>query len=461
MRLARIDARMGARTFLVLIAASCLPSARAAAQSDPVATLPPNLVLSNYNSAPVGPYGGLEGSAYAARVDDPSATWFNPAGLARQAAPQISGSAGVYQRTAVAPTLLPNQGGAVQQLPAFVGFTFSPHPGFTAGGALLTTTAWSQETDSQLVTPGPTGEQRSAYSAVSAFDQRVAAAGLGYHGGGPWRVGGGIAFTLMDLSLVQSASDRIADASGLRSALITARASGSAILFRTQAGVQYDTARWRVGGAVHTPGLTIHKSGTLTLDGLLDVDPGSVGTSLFDSGPALEFHQPWEFQGGVAFVTHRLQLEADLQAYTPVSAYPLLSSDQPIARYSSAGPGAPAVVTTQPFGGLISASKGIVNPGAGGHVKVFEHRDLLVHASVGSNRSPVGAEDIVFDKVDLASWTLGVSGTFGKLQFAAGFNHQSGSAADVTLRNLLNGDVVRTDIDVRVTGFIYSLAYKF
>jgi len=452
---------MAGRTTLLLLAVACLPPAPAAAQSDPVTTLPPNLVLSNYNSAPVGPYGGLEGSAYAARVDDPSATWFNPAGLARQASPQISGSAGVYERTAVAPTLFPSQGGSVQQLPAFVGFTFSPHKGFTAGGALLTTTSWSQETDSQLISPLPTGERRFAYSAVSGFDQRVAAAGLGYHGGGPWRVGGGFAFTLMGLDLVQTASDRIADASGLRSALIAARASGSTIQFRTQAGVQYDTARWRFGGAFRTPGFTIHKSGTLTLDGLLDSGTGSLGTSLFDSGPALEFHQPWELQGGAAFVTPRVEVEADLQAYTPVSAYPLLSSDQPIARFSSAGPGAPPVVTTQPFAGLISASKGLVNVGAGGHVKVFTDRDLLVHGSVGSNRSPVGAEDVIFDRVDLTSWTLGVSGTFGKLQFAAGFNHQTGRAADVTLRNLLDGGVVRTDIDVHITGFIYSLGYQF
>src|SRR5262249_36666132 len=286
---------MAARALLFLLAAACLPPAPAAAQSDLVTTLPPNLVLSNYNSAPVGPYGGLVAYASAAPGDAPWATCFNPAGLARQASPQISGSAGVYERIAVAPLALPNQGGSIQQLPAFVGFTFSPHKGFTAGGAVMTTTSWGQETDAELITPVPTGQQRFAYSAVSGFDQRVAAAGLGYHGGGPWRVGGGFAFTLMNLDLVQSASDRIADASGLRSALIAARASSSAIQFRTQGGVQYDRGRWQFGGAVRTPGLMIHKSGTLTLDGLLDLNPGSLGTSLFDSGPSLEFHQPWEF----------------------------------------------------------------------------------------------------------------------------------------------------------------------
>jgi len=31
----------------------------------------------------------------------------------------------------------------------------------------------------------------------------------------------------------------------------------------------------------------------------------------------------------------------------------------------------------------------------------------------------------------------------------------------VTLRNLLDGQVVRSTIDVGMTGFIYSLAYQF
>ena len=74
--------------------AVCLASSPANAQVDQVVTPPPNLVLANYNSVPVGPFGGLEGTAYVARVGDPSAAWFNPAGLAKQDAPQISGSAG-------------------------------------------------------------------------------------------------------------------------------------------------------------------------------------------------------------------------------------------------------------------------------------------------------------------------------------------------------------------------------
>src|SRR4029077_17157770 len=184
----------------VLVAILLVP-ATAAAQVDQVATPPPNLVLPNYNSVPVGPYGGLEGSAYVARIDDPSASWFNPAGLAHQAAAQISGRAGVYQRTQVAPAALPDQGGSVQQLPNFVGFTFSPATGYTVGAALLTTNGWNQETDPHRSSPVPHGRQRFAFSADSEFSQRVAAVSVGYAGSGRWRAGGGFAFNLMNLRL--------------------------------------------------------------------------------------------------------------------------------------------------------------------------------------------------------------------------------------------------------------------
>ena len=94
-------------------------------------------------------------------------------------------------------------------------------------------------------------------------------------------------------------------------------------------------------------------------------------------------------------------------------------------------------------------------------MKLFRNRDLRLHAGAGSNQSPVGAEDTVFNKVDLLTWTIGASGTLGKFQFSAGFNHQSGNANDILLKNLLNERTVQSDIDVNMTGFICSLAYQF
>jgi hypothetical protein len=312
------------------LGAVCLLALPASAQVDQVATPPPNLLLANYDSVPVGPFGGLEGPAYVARVGDPSAAWFNPAGLARQSAAQISGSAGVYQRTSITPESLPNRGGSFQQLPNFVGFTFAPRPRLTVGAALVTTNAWNQETDSELISAVPGGQQRFAYSADSNFERRVLALSAGYQGDGAWRYGGGLAFSVMSLRQVQSASDRIGDQAGLRSLLVASRASGSAFQIRSQFGAQYDTGRWRFGGAIRTPGLTLHRSGVVTLDGLVEAGTASLGASVFDPDADFEYHLPWEFQGGAAWVRDRVELEVDLQEFSSIDAYSMFASDQPV-----------------------------------------------------------------------------------------------------------------------------------
>ena len=440
---------------------ACLLSTTVAAQTDLVTTPPPNLVIPNYNSTPVGPFGGLEGAAFVARIGDPSAAWFNPAGLARQMTAQISGSAGVYQLTHVSPEALPNEGGAVQQLPNFVGFTFIPREGLTVGAAFLSTNAWNQETDAELLPSAAGSQRRFAYSADSGFEQREAALGVGYRRTESWRLGGGLSFSLMDLRLVQSASDRVADSTGLRSLLVSARASGSAVQLRGQGGVQYARNLWRLGGAFRTPGVTIHKTGSVVLDGVLAGQAGSLGASLFDPQADLTYRLPWEFQAGAALVGERFELEVDLQAYTPLGAYSLLSSGQPVRVYADAGSESPPLVTSAPFAGFTAASDGVLNVAVGGHIRPLRHRDLLVHAGIGSNRSQVAPEDALFTDVDLLTWSVGASGTWRRLQFAVGVNSQIGTADDVTLRNLLSRQEVHSPVDVRIRGFIYSIAYQF
>jgi hypothetical protein len=170
---------------------------------------------------------------------------------------------------------------------------------------------------------------------------------------------------------------------------------------------------------------------------------------------------PWEFQAGAAWVHDRVEIEIDLQGYSSIGAYSMVSTDQPVLIYTSAGGNQPPTVQSRPFAGLTSASDGVMNFSAGGHVRPWMGRDLRVHLGVGNNSSPVASEDAVFNSVNLFTWTLGVSGSLGQFQFSAGLNHQAGTAKDVTLRNLLTGQVLESAVDVGMTGFIYSIAYQF
>jgi hypothetical protein len=242
---------------------------------------------------------------------------------------------------------------------------------------------------------------------------------------------------------------------------VTSRVSTFALQLRAQAGAQYDHGSWRFGAAIRTPGANIYRTAEIGLDGVLSASPGSSGASLFDSNARLEYHMPWEFQGGVGYVGKRFQVEVDLQAYNGVDVYPLVASGQPIVLYGDKGAGVPPSIAMLPFNGLISESKSVANVGVGGQYQLFKSRHLLLHAGVATDRSPVGAADTVFSEVDLTSWTLGASGTLGKFQFSLGLNRQTGTIDNFALRNVVDGTVVQTKADVRMTGFVYQLAYQF
>jgi hypothetical protein len=157
----------------------------------------------------------------------------------------------------------------------------------------------------------------------------------------------------------------------------------------------------------------------------------------------------------------RGEIEVDVQAYTPIARYEMIASDQPIVVYKSAGAGTAPGVTTRPFDGFISQSRGMANVGVGGHLRLSSSGVWRLHFGAGTDLSPVGDENTMFTKVNLFSWSVGVSGTKGPLQFTAGLNYRSGSSDDILVRNLQNGDLVQSTIDVRTVGLIYSLAYKF
>jgi long-subunit fatty acid transport protein len=429
------------------------------AQTNVVTSPPPNVVVPNYGGVPVGPNGGLESGAYTARADDPSAVWFNPAGLSRATGTQISGSAGLYELTSITPNSLENSGGSIQNLPNLVGFTLKGGSSLTLGLAVLTANSWTQEADFQGIDTSL--RQRFAYSSDSDYSRRVLAIGAGYNYGGPWRLGAGLAVAVTSVRLVGSMSDRRADATTLRSLVVTSRATGSTLQINPIFGVQYDgVPHLRLGALVQTPAAAFMSSGVITQEGQFDVGTSSLGASVFDGNAKFEQHRPWEISGGAAYVAPRFEVEFDLHGYTSVSPYSLLSTSQPAAIYIDT-PNQPPIVSTQPFTGFTTASRGIVNVAAGGHYRLRPDKSWLLHFGAASDRSPVAADDTVFTRVNLGSMTVGLSGTVAKLEFSAGFNYRAGTSDDIVFHNLADGSTRTTTVRVSTVGLIYSLAYTF
>jgi hypothetical protein len=435
-------------------------STKTFAQDTAITSPPPNLIVPNYNGVPSGPLGGLEGSAYIARAADTSAPWFNPAGLSR-AGTQISGSAGTYKLTTLTPGFLATTGGSTEQIPNLAGATAKWRK-FTFGFALLTTISWSQGTDTDEIFTNPEGNpERLAFSADSGLHQRVSAVAVGYDLGHKWRVGGGLALVETGMRSDQIISDRIKDARGLHTLLISSRAGGSTEFIRAIVGAQIEPIPGiQFGGVFRTRGILWGRNGSFTLDSTLDGAPASVGASIFDQAAHFDYQLPFEGGFGVAYLGRRAEIEFDIQGYSSIAPHPLLTASEPLTIYTDPGTGAPPTIDTRPLAPVITASRALANYSVGGHYQLLQSRPLTVHAGVATDRSPVAPEDQVFDEVSFIVWTAGVSGSVGKLSFALGANYRRGVSESVVLRNLLN-EPIQTSMSIKTVGVTYSINYKF
>jgi hypothetical protein len=434
-----------------------------AQQSPDLVTPPANILLPNYNTVPVGPNAGTESGAYAARVGDPSATWINPAGLSRGETAELSGSSGTFQLATVSPSALPNSGGSIQNIPSLVGFTVPKLFGgnWTLGVVVLTANEWIQGTDSQIVQDRADGRDRFAYSADSQYETIVAAAALG-HVSGRLRLGGGLSLIETNIGRNGVVSDRVATDTSLVSLLINSRGSGTAIQVRPLLGMQYDVSKHLLlGAAVRTRAFTLYESGSYTAEAIADSGAASQGVSFFDPNAAFEYRFPFEIHAGGAYVSTRGEIELDVHGFTPIGSYTLLSSTQPNVTYAAAGNGTPPVIGMQPFNGLTSQSRGIVNVSAGGHVALTSAGVWRIHFGAETDLSPVAAQDQVFTQVNMYGGTLGLSGTKKGFVFTVGLDYRSGSSNQVRIRHLSNVDATTSTIRIRTLGLIYSLAYKF
>jgi hypothetical protein len=432
-----------------------------AQQGPDLVTPPPNILLSNYNTVPVGPNAGLEGGAYVARVGDPSAAWLNPAGLSVGKSAQLSLSSGAYQLATVSASALPNSGGSFQNIPSLVGLTVPRLMGgnWTLGIAVLTANSWTQSTDSQIVTTRPDGQERFAYSADSGFHQWVGAASLGYVSG-RLRAGGGLALSDTSLSRNVLLSDRSLIGGSLTSIQIASRASGFALQLRPLAGVQFAVSpRVLVGAMIRTPAFASYTGGSYTSDGVANEGATSQGVSFFDPGAQFAYHFPFEISGGVGYVSPRVDLEFDAHAFTRVSAYTMLASAQPIVTYSDAATGT-ASIGTQPFEGFVTESRAVVNVAAGGHVALTGNGVWRVHFGLKTDQSPSGPNDQVFTHVNMVGGTLGVSGTKGRFQFTVGADYRTGSSS-LVIPQVRTGGAIVSGIRVSSIGLIYSVYYRF
>lgn len=96
----------------------------------------------------------------------------------------------------------------------------------------------------------------SGRSADSGLHQSVSAAAIGYELNPKWRVGGGLALADSSIRTTQVISDRIKDAHGLHTLLISSRADASSRRDDPDLGhsIRLRRARWRTSRSAATSG---------------------------------------------------------------------------------------------------------------------------------------------------------------------------------------------------------------
>jgi len=438
-----------------------------AAQTAPsaVTTAPPNIMVPNYNSVAAGQIGSLEANAFLARADDGSSAFFNPAGLTLAKQTSVSGSAGVFQFAAVSPDNLAGKGGSLQQIPSLFGLVVPKLFGrqqWAGGFSLSRVNAWKQSSNLQQEFTAGGSRERIAYSSASQLSGLQANLGVGYLNGRKLRIGGSVDLQLTDSERSQALGSQYVTGTGLSALLIESHGTAHFWHLRMTAAAQYEvTPTLRLGVLVRTPGLTINQGGSYTYEGLVESGTSTTTASFFDTGSDVEYRIPLEFKAGVAWAGPRAQIEVDLLGHAAGGRYPAFRTDQTWILVTDPGLGGPPSEQRPALTAPFVDSRAVTNIAVGGQVRLKEGGVWTVHGGYATDRSPVGADDTLFTRVNMQVVTAGISGKAKFVLGSVGVRYQAGTTDEIVLRHLQDGQQVGTRLKISNLGLVYSVAVRF
>ena len=456
--------RIGLGIVLVLVVAR-VPAA--AQTSPPPATVPAvSVVLPNYNTVPIGEVASLEGGAFVARADDASAGFYNTAGLARAERTSVSGSAGAFQFSSVSPEGLNNVEGSFQQIPSMFGLVVHNllgHPTLAGGLSIVRVNAWAQAVEAESIRPGiGGGSNRFRFSTDASFDAWQTSLGVAYDRSERFRLGASLDGQYTWAWRRQSIADQLTTASGLGALNVNAIGNLSVSHLRATLATQIElTPSVHVGLVMRTPGLGITATGSASLEGLARAGGVTATTTFFDPDAEVEYRLPFEFKGGVAWLGKRAQLEADVFSYSGNGQYQLVTTTNVVATISDHGQGGTPTTIEQPYVSPTVDARAVVNVAVGGRYHLTADGAWALHGGYATDRSPVGANDTAFTKVNLQKLTVGVSARTSMFLGSLGLQYLNGQSDSLTLGTAPDGATIDTRFKVSSLGVVYSLAVLF
>ena len=456
MRVGRLR-RLGQVSAAIALALTCVAGA-AAAQEVPT-TFSPKLVLSNYNRHPVGVMASVEGGAYAARANDASALWYNPAGQAASGDLVLSGSASAFEwswntRDGEGDWIDDGYFNSVRAAAGSTSSTFNSKEWYW-GALLAAPRSWRQYTNAETTVDLTDGQRNLVQVNSSEIETYFIGLGLGWKPEKPWRIGASVGLLGTWFQSDQSVTARDQTAAGPAASIAVLRTSGVSYDLRVNVGLQADLGKgFTLGLAVRSPGLHIWDSADATFD-LLHADAGGTSQVTFrDTAASTIYRYPLEGTFGLAYREESWDLEFDVTASDSIGEYTFLGSEQSI-KATAGGGGAETR-----FNDVRISAESVVNFALGGRRRISERLNL--HAGVYTDYSPAPEDGKVFDKIDLYGATVGVSikvrpGSF----WVIGLNYLHGSRDGLTTRDLATGAPIPTDVTISSLGAVLGTTMAF
>ena len=425
-------------------------------------TIPPSLLLNNYDRVYPGLLEALEGGAFVARARNAPALFYNPAGIALSDRTVLNASAQGYQLTTLSGSgFQQSSGGVFETLPSFVGLVLGREVidwetvriGFAVVHPIHSNL-------SVVASTVPTEGQRASYSTQSIFDTVTPTFSVGWAALPSFRFGASIEFPYTSLSNTGKLSGEITDATSSRATLRTLAVNGSALHVVAALGVQWDPLSWlKLGALVRTPGLKIKTSGTFQYEALSTPATGTRQVFFQDKDADFQYKLPLEVALGAAFEFGPVGFEIDVRWHDGTNPYALYSSTK-VGRIVDTSTGTP-VISDLAFPGVSYRARQVWNGGVGAHVALSQN--FVISAGSYLDYSPVDpAVGGAFRKVDVLGFRAGVSFRIDKLSMSigAGWEHGTGSDDLVPLGSLPLPEET-SELTLDTFSLLFSISFKF
>jgi hypothetical protein len=428
------------------------------ARAQPV-SIPPTLLLPNYDRVYPGLIEALEAGAFVARARNAPAVAYNPAGIALTDRTVLNASAQGYQLTALGGTGFEHATpvSSFEPIPSFLGIVLGRDvidwESVRLGFAVVTPIHWDQ---SAIASAIPLEGQRASYEVHSSFTTVVPTFSVGWAVSSSIRLGASIEFPYTSISNEGELSGELTTATASQGSIQNVALGGSTLDMVGVVGAQWTALSWlQLGLLFRTPGLKILSSGDVDFESLTAGNGGSHHVFFDDPDARFEFRTPMEISFGAAVNLGPVELEADLRWHDGTHTYDIFSSDTS-GRIVDTGSGTP-VVTSFAFTGIPYRARPVLNGSFGGHVTLTPA--VTLSAGVYVDQSPVDILGQGFRRVDLVGFRTGVGFQLGKLgaSFGVGWEHGKGTAD-------LTPDTVPSEheeLALNTFTVLFSVSYRF